>query len=258
MVQDKALINKFELLEDYFFGAISSKKYSIEKESVVYITDIDWCHFRMFLQRHQHDNPKAAIGNLQELFAKNHIEHWVYVVPEKFHTLTLQNTLLEMGFNFEEQSTVMIYAFAENKALDAQNTLVIEYVNADNLQWLKILQEAFGGTDKTSKQYSNALISASGNGVGMKHFIGLQNDKPVAAITLTFFGECVRIDNVATHPDYQRLGYGSQLVRFGLDLASSRSIKYAFLEASSKGLRVYKRLGFKEMFTNYIYNTNTI
>jgi len=257
-VQNKTLINKFSLLEDYFFGAISSKKYLIEKESAVYITDIERSYFRLFLQRHQHDRPKAVIENLQGLFAKNHIEDWVYIVPERFHTSILQNALLEMGFNFEEQSTAMVYLIAENKALDTQDTLVIEHVNADNSKWLQILQEAFGGTDKTSKQYSNALISAAAKSVDMKHFIGLHKDEPVGAITLTYLEDCVRIDNVATHPDYQRLGYASQLVQFALELVSGKAIKHVFLEASSKGLGMYKRLGFKEVFTNYTYSTGNV
>lgn len=255
---NKTLINKFTLLEDYFFGGISFQKYNIEKESAVYITDIERSYFRLFLQRHQHANPKNDIEILQELFAKNQIENWVYVLSKRFHTSTLQNTLLEMGFNFEEQSTAMIYEFAENQPLIVENTLVIDNVSADNSMWLKILQEAFGGTDKTSKQYGNALLSASVKGVDMNHFIGLENYNPVSAITLTFIEDSVRIDNVACHPNYQRLGYASQMMQFALELALSKAIKNVFLEASSKGLGMYKRIGFKELFTNYTYSKGIV
>lgn len=255
---NKTLINEFAVLEDYFFGGISFQKYTIENESAVYITDIERSYFRLFLQRHQHANPKTDIENLQELFAKHQIENWVYVLPERFHTPILQNTLLEMGFNFEEQSTAMIYEIAENQSLLGQNTLVIENVNADNSAWLNILQEAFGGNDKTSEQYGNALLSAAVKGVDMHHFIGLENNNPVVAITLTFLEDSVRIDNVACHPNYQRLGYASQMMQFALKLVLSKAIKHVFFEASSKGLGIYKRIGFKELFTNYTYSKGIV
>jgi len=42
-------------------------------------------------------------------------------------------------------------------------------------------------------------------------------------------------------------------VEFGIDLAKSREIKHGFLDASSQGIDLYKRLGFTEIFTYHMY-----
>jgi ribosomal protein S18 acetylase RimI-like enzyme len=77
-------------------------------------------------------------------------------------------------------------------------------------------------------------------------------------MTLTFLNRGVRIDNVATHPSYQRLGYATQMVQFALNLAKQMSIENCFLDASSKGLELYKRIGFFELFTYQIYSCEKI
>ena len=92
----------------------------------------------------------------------------------------------------------------------------------------------------------------------MQHFIGVINNQPVAAITLTFLNDCVRIDNVATHPNHQRLGYASQMMQFGINLAQGKGVKHCLLDASSKGLGMYQRLGFSEVFTYNIYCCATV
>lgn len=172
-------------------------------------------------------------------------------MPEDFHTPKLQNALQELGFTFSEQSTAMYFELTQINELSSQD-LIIENVKADNYQWLDTIQKAFGGSDKINQQYSDALVAAATQ-INIEHFIGLQKGQAVAAITITCVNDCARIDNVATHPDYQRLGYASQMVRFCMKLAVSKTSKRVFLEASSDGLGLYKRLGFKEIFKNYIY-----
>ncbi|KAK7214813.1 hypothetical protein V2G26_002816 [Clonostachys chloroleuca] len=51
------------------------------------------------------------------------------------------------------------------------------------------------------------------------------------------------LDTVATHPDYQRRGAGSMLLKWGCDLADENKIS-AYVDATKDGARLYERFGF--------------
>ncbi|KFY49809.1 hypothetical protein V495_00460 [Pseudogymnoascus sp. VKM F-4514 (FW-929)] len=51
------------------------------------------------------------------------------------------------------------------------------------------------------------------------------------------------LDTLATHPDYQRRGCGSMLVKWGCDVADRDGVA-AYLDASKAGALLYKRHGF--------------
>ncbi len=51
------------------------------------------------------------------------------------------------------------------------------------------------------------------------------------------------LDTVGTHPDYQRQGAGSMLVKWGCDLADKDGVA-AYVDASKEGAALYKKHGF--------------
>lgn len=51
------------------------------------------------------------------------------------------------------------------------------------------------------------------------------------------------LDTLVTHPDYQRCGAGSMLMKFGCDLADKDGVA-AYVDASKSGAGLYKRFGF--------------
>ena len=53
----------------------------------------------------------------------------------------------------------------------------------------------------------------------------------------------VDLDTVATHPDYQRRGCGSMLVKWGCDLADAEGVS-AYVDASKDGAPLYAKHGF--------------
>lgn len=67
--------------------------------------------------------------------------------------------------------------------------------------------------------------------------------------------ECLHIDDIATIPDFQKKGYTTGLMHAALKHAQQLNIEQCFLEASSSGLGLYKRMGFKELFINNSYKT---
>ncbi|KAI8657972.1 N-acetyltransferase domain-containing protein [Fusarium keratoplasticum] len=51
------------------------------------------------------------------------------------------------------------------------------------------------------------------------------------------------LDTLATHPDYQRRGAGSMLMKWGCDLADKNGVG-AYVDASKAGAPLYERFGF--------------
>ena len=50
---------------------------------------------------------------------------------------------------------------------------------------------------------------------------------------------------LSTHPDHERRGVGSMLVKWGTDLADAMGLR-AFVQASRVGKAMYERHGFKD------------
>ena len=48
-----------------------------------------------------------------------------------------------------------------------------------------------------------------------------------------------------THPDYMRRGFGSELVKWGIDLAKEEHLAAVSVEASHMGMLLYAHLGFQ-------------
>ncbi|CAJ0543151.1 Ff.00g004350.m01.CDS01 [Fusarium sp. VM40] len=51
------------------------------------------------------------------------------------------------------------------------------------------------------------------------------------------------LDTLVTHPDYQRCGAGSMLMKWGCDLADADGVA-AYVDASKSGAALYERFGF--------------
>ena len=95
-------------------------------------------------------------------------------------------------------------------------------------------------------------VAAKGSNTIM-HFSGFVDNQAICSLTLTFCDDNVRIDDVATIPQYQRKGYATQLLIAALTHAKSLGSQICFLEASNDGLSVYQHIGFKALFKNHYY-----
>jgi ribosomal protein S18 acetylase RimI-like enzyme len=69
--------------------------------------------------------------------------------------------------------------------------------------------------------------------------------------TLSTWENQARLDDIATMPSYQKQGHATSLIYTVLKKATQLNIRNCYLEASSSGLNVYKRIGFKPIFNNY-------
>jgi len=246
------LRNYFHKLEDYFSNSISLKKQRFEEKSIAYIAEIDEPHFNVFLQRQKHKNLGQLIDSVKQFFAKHQVLRWSYVVPSDLNTPLLKEVLSQHGITFSEISSAMHCEF-QLPVITPKTSLTFQPADTNRNGFLNTMLEAFGGTNETINQYDQALKWAGHQNTNMHHFIGTLGNKPITTLTLTFLNDWIKIDNVSTSPTYQRLGYATQIMQFGMRLAQEKGVKHASVDASSKGLNVYKRLGFQELFAYHVY-----
>ena len=253
-----SLKTEFHTLEDYFSNGISLKQLPMGKNSIAYIDGIDSPHFNVLLQREVIQEVELFINEVNLFFNKNGVYKWVFNVRNDLDSENLQNALRKHSFTFEESSTALCYSFEQNSRPTNEISLNIRPVEHNNSEWLGVLKAGFESTDIITNQYCQALERSKFKGISMQHFLGYMQNVPVTTITLTFLNGCIRIDNVAPHPNYQRLGYATKMLKFALNFSKKMGVGSCFLDASSKGLGLYKRIGFFELFTYKIYSCGKI
>lgn len=86
--------------------------------------------------------------------------------------------------------------------------------------------------------------------------IGTENEKVISTCTLIIIPNLTHfskpfaiIENVVTHEDYRKLGYGTQVLKFAIQLAKKSECHKILLQTRRKDkhvLEFYKKLGFTD------------
>ncbi|MEO8596948.1 MAG: GNAT family N-acetyltransferase [Candidatus Solibacter sp.] len=92
-----------------------------------------------------------------------------------------------------------------------------------------------------------------------KHFmsyVGYVNDEPVSTTSVVAGGGVLGVYNVGTLPGFQRRGYGEAVMRHALlDAARECAAERIILQSTPAGLRLYKRMGFREVARVSVYSS---
>ncbi len=73
----------------------------------------------------------------------------------------------------------------------------------------------------------------------------MKNKVPVSTGNLYFDSELAIIDDIATHPEYQKQGYAKEMLIHLLNQAKKENYHHVGLVATPDGLPLYKKLGFE-------------
>jgi GNAT superfamily N-acetyltransferase len=99
--------------------------------------------------------------------------------------------------------------------------------------------------DVTAEPVADCLVAASGSGV--RHYLGFMDGQPVATIMTVSEGEVAGIYAVATLEAYRSRGIGGAILTQALRDAQADGYKWAVLQSSPMGQKLYLKQGFKEV-----------
>jgi ribosomal protein S18 acetylase RimI-like enzyme len=197
------------------------------------------------------DSFSANIESCKEFYCQQQLP-WALILPEHLDSEQVEHFLKCHSLAQTDKGVAMVIFLKEMHLTSAPGSLKVKAMDDDLHLWSVPLLHGFESTSQITEVYTYRHQSAS-KSKRLYHFSGFVNDTVVCSLSLSCLGEYARIDDVATMPEEQRKGYASQLINVALDYARARNVNTCFLEASSSGLNVYKRLGFKELFKNHYY-----
>lgn len=104
---------------------------------------------------------------------------------------------------------------------------------------------AAAGFGAPQEYFRNLMTPAVLSAPGACCYLGEVGSEPVTTGFAVTLGGFVAIFNVATTPPYRRRGYGAAVTIRAVRDGLSNGAKWAWLQSSSVGYPVYKRLGFR-------------
>lgn len=178
---------------------------------------------------------------------------WLLIVPEYLCNKSLESLLQKNAFEPSDEGVAMSLAIENIQPVNISSKLNIKAMNDDLKTWSIPLLHGFGSVPAIIDVYTNQHLLASKNHSGIFHYSGFLDDTVVCSLTLTIRDNEARFDDIATIPGYQKQGHATALIYAVLKDVAQLNFNRYFLEASTSGLSIYKKIGFKPLFKNYYY-----
>lgn len=189
-----------------------------------------------------------ALKACQLFYADKNVP-WALIVPDYVYDSAISHILEESAFVMVNKGVAMVAKTDNLPILSFDTPLTFREMKHDLNAWSLPLI-AFDPESGVSAEYPNRHRLASEAGAPLYHFSGFIGDSVICSLSLSIYENYARIDDVATIPEYQKRGYATQLMIEALQYVRQLNIGTCFLEASTDGLQLYKRIGFNELFIN--------
>ena len=185
-----------------------------------------------------------------------------WVAP--FHTpADLGARLLAAGLRFEGTAPAMamdLEALPRDGALPAGLEIVPVRDSATLRDFVGVLAAEMGvpeGSANPAAAHHAALLEAIPRTLASEtvplRYLGLLDGRPVATSRIFIGGGSAGLYAVATLPDVRGRGIGRALTLAALEAGRTLGYRVGVLQASSDGLLVYRRIGFRTMFDYAVY-----
>lgn len=239
----------FAKAEDYFAKSIARRTRDFDGAASAYSTDINDEPMNSLVLRKPVLSLDELIKDSIDFFA--HITTWCVVLPAQLVDKDTTASLERYGFIKAEISVAMVLSLDGLKEEPEDHASR----NMDNdLDTWSIPLRAYPNTsDEISIKYAQSHKLALQRKRNLSHVSLFDNGNIISSLTISWNDNWARIDDVATLPEYQGRGFATKLMRHALCLAQEKGAQLCFLEASPKGLSIYQRLGFEELFKNQIF-----
>lgn len=245
------LFRAFHQAENNFFSLISDNKKDTNN-LVAFRSGVPTSNLNPALVYQLSDTMPTSLDACKLFYAEQSVP-WALVIPEYLCNQAVETLLQKHHFNFEDQGVAMSLVLEASQPYALNTSLQIKLMEDDLITWSIPLLHGFESVPEITDVYTNRHKIACKNHADMYHFSGFINDRVVCSLSVSVCEQKARLDDIATMPCHQKNGYASTLIDAALKFIAQKNMNTCFLEASSDGLSLYKKIGFKELFINRYY-----
>ncbi|HHF0526950.1 TPA: GNAT family N-acetyltransferase [Legionella anisa] len=249
------LIHDFHDMERHFFSLISLNCLDYQTitafETGVQATGLNPAFVTKTDKELLHD-----LAHCRSYFAQKNLP-WAVIVSEDTIFSEHENQLPQ-DYELTDTGVGMAFNLLANSLNIPDNSLEFREMNEDLHTWSIPLIHGFQSTPEITHVYTLRYDEASKKSNDICHFSGFFAGEAVVSVTLTVRENLARIDDLATMPGFQKRGFASSMMVYALKKALDLKVQTCFLEASSAGLNLYKRIGFQSLFSNHYYELSAL
>lgn len=251
-------LQNYRATERHFWRSIAQDITTVSDRAECYLTPLPVPVFNYIYLQAGADNDDFSLA--QQSFAAHHKPHCL--VAEKSAAEALHPQIMAAGYEADGETSAMHLSVDEWQPSSVLSAgCEIREVNDQLSLWAEPLEAAFPAGEDDEEVPDFSIVSdyisyhqrAMANGTELHHAVLLCQGKPVSCITLSLSEYGARIDDLGTVPAYQGNGYATLLLDYALTLCRTRGIRDCYLEASSEGLSLYQKLGFRTLFDYLFY-----
>lgn len=200
-----------------------------------------------------------AIQNIKKYFRKTGLPFWWWMFPSAQSPATIDMLKAE-GFSFVDSipSLLADLSLLPDREFGDKAITVKRVVNKEYLElWKEISFAGFDFPPQTHDQYGHFTAAFNLDPDSpQKIFLAFLNGKPVGTSLLFLAEKAAGIYFVTTLAEHRKKGIGLELTQATMRYAKMTGSRFATLQSSPDGLRVYQQAGFKEYCRVDVYSLN--
>ena len=199
--------------------------------------------------------PESAVEERLKQFTAYHVSI-AWLVGPSTQPASLGTCLQQQGWMRDDAPGMAVDLQSLDASPSFPSQLTITHVSdAEQLKiWLRVMTT---GSEIPEEGLHLLLDVVTQRGMQedpiIHYYLGMLDDRPVATSLLYVGGGVAGIYDVATLPEVRRQGIGGALTVAPLLHARTLGYRIGVLQASSMGLNLYRRLGFREYCTFQAY-----
>ncbi|CCW30706.1 putative Acetyltransferase, GNAT family family [Xenorhabdus nematophila F1] len=236
-------------IEDYFYSSISKINQYISNNVRAYVTGVEAyiLNFLLVIDNHAQvaEDLKKGIRLMDE---NTSIPFAIYAMEPNSQTLEV---IQQAGFILDEDN-ITTGMKLDLLSWQSNDIPMVEYeircVDRCLDDWAMPVESAFESDNILSGQYQACHQTALDAGKSLQHYALYVDNQPVCALTLSWLGNNIRLDDIGTRVEQQRKGYASVLINYVLNDARQKGAIACYLDAACDGNGLYQRIGFKTLF----------
>jgi len=187
-----------------------------------------------------------GVDTVLELISRTVLPVRVMISQEKIERL--QTPLENLGFAVIETTTAMVLdlaIFTPSSVSDIPVQISLTHHLDD---WAGPVASAFAMSVGWIAHYQSRHQLAMDRGEDLYHFTLAIQGTVVCALTLSVVDQVARLNDVGTESAFRGQGHATQLMQAALAYAVGLGARWCFLEASTLGVSLYRKMGFKDLF----------